>query len=88
MSPVEETLTLLDLTGTACVISRKPGSAIITPVRGMQVLLCELDDGLVEVIYEQPLGDAREECEPARAAAIVGLILSRKQLEQVTLPRG
>lgn len=86
MSPLEEMLTLLDLTDIPCIIVRSPGAAIITPARGMQILLREVDDRLVEVIYEQPLHDAREECEPAGAAAIARMVLSRKQLEGITLP--
>jgi hypothetical protein len=87
MSALEETLGLLDLTGMPCATTRLRGAAIITRVGGMQVLLRELGDGLIEIIYEQPFHDEREECEPARAAAIAREILSRKRLEAAAAGR-
>ena len=88
MSPLEETLERLDMTDMPCIISRRPGSAIITRAGGMQVLLRDIGERLVEIIYERYLhDDGREECEPARAALIARAILSRKRLEPVTLPR-
>jgi hypothetical protein len=89
MSALDETLMRLDLTGIPCTVSRRSGEAAITSHMGMQVVVREVDGQLVEVLYERALHEAAsEQCEPAMAAAFVRLVLSRKRLEPIALPRG
>lgn len=56
---------------------------------GMQVVVREVDTRLVEVLYERALHEtACEQCEPVMAAAFVRMVLLRKKLERIALPRG